>query len=793
MLSGYLDFYSFASICEITPTIPHLVKMMVRLYYYDFTWIAYEDQYWKQQQTVPQSHAMAMFAALLHYRMHAPDLIRFLGGTYNGEYRDIDTAVSILQSFEVDPWLIAQYIRATTVGCPNKFVAETSRENFLLHWREGNHPSIKKFLVETMNTMTKEHRNRFNMPLPCYAARYLPHNFLTPQHALDKRDKALRLIFDATKRFTASSVPLNRMTSTPSGSEMDCLYGDTMLTLLERIWDLRISYPVVDIGLHANDVKSCFKQMKLHPDIMPAFSIMVTNFLYLQAALPFGTDFSPQNWEPVRRLVEILAVKLYDDDSLRDKHRKHLDKLNWEPSLGSGNKDLFVQAKACSQRRGVLDDQGTPLPTPQRLFVDDSVYAEIYQASHERMERAVAAGIEAIFILLGQSDLAKRQDPISLDKMTAMMVSYLNKILGQLIDTRRMDIGVPPDYIHRTLLLLKPFHKERKSFTVKEMETLTGMLVFIASTAPWLKFMMSHVYTSVAAAINKNYAHLIRTNKQFREFIKMAKDLEATSNERTFAQSATARQVHACTNKHWINKTLLQELHLITKALESALISKRAPIGHLIRRDPSATAWSDSCLYAAGGFSTDMRFWWYFEWPPEVRKFTLVYVRNNANGDLISINVLEYAAILINYAATTLYYETHHEPSDPYPLVLFNADNRASESWMVKSCTSSLIGRALARVQCAMMLNNRVGHYTGHVCTKTNVIADGISRIKRESNSMRGFLSLKQEFLELDGCMRFHPSAELISHILDAISQKKFVDPLAIRKTVQENPGHLTS
>lgn len=146
-----------------------------------------------------------------------------------------------------------------------------------------------------------------------------------------------------------------------------------MLTLLERIWDLRISYPVVDIGLHANDVKSCFKQMKLHPDIMPAFSIMVTNFLYLQAALPFGTDFSPQNWEPVRRLVEILAVKLYDDDSLREKHRKHLDKLNWEPSLGSGNKDLFVQAKACSQRRGVLDDQGTPLPTPQRLFVDDSV------------------------------------------------------------------------------------------------------------------------------------------------------------------------------------------------------------------------------------------------------------------------------------------------------------------------------------------------------------------------------------------------------------------------------------
>ena len=78
---------------------------------------------------------------------------------------------------------------------------------------------------------------------------------------------------------------------------------------------------------HANDVKSCFKKMKLHPDIMPAFSIMVADFLFLQSALPFGADFSPQNWEPVRRLVETLAEKPCDNKSLRSKHRKYLDRL----------------------------------------------------------------------------------------------------------------------------------------------------------------------------------------------------------------------------------------------------------------------------------------------------------------------------------------------------------------------------------------------------------------------------------------------------------------------------------
>ena len=201
------------------------------------------------------------------------------------------------------------------------------------------------------------------MPLPCYIARYLPHSFLTPQHALEKPGKVLRLIFDATKRFNATSTPVNDMTSTRLGTEMDCLYGDTMQTLLERIWDLRGTYPNRDTVIHTNDVQSCFKQMKLHPDIMPAFSIMVANFMFLQAALPFGADFSPQNWEPVRRLIEILAEKLFPDNSLRDKHRAYLDMLHWDPTLGDP-KARFVPAKLFTQRTGVLDSNGHPKPTP---------------------------------------------------------------------------------------------------------------------------------------------------------------------------------------------------------------------------------------------------------------------------------------------------------------------------------------------------------------------------------------------------------------------------------------------
>ena len=69
----------------------------------------------------------------------------------------------------------------------------------------------------------------------------------------------MRLIFDAAKRFTAGSTPINMMTSTWFGTKMLYLYGDTFIQLLERINNLRITYLLLDIILHANDVKSYFK------------------------------------------------------------------------------------------------------------------------------------------------------------------------------------------------------------------------------------------------------------------------------------------------------------------------------------------------------------------------------------------------------------------------------------------------------------------------------------------------------------------------------------------------------
>ena len=120
-------------------------------------------------------------------------------------------------------------------------------------------------------------------------------------------------------------------------------------------------------------------------------------------------------------------------------------------------------------------------------------------------------------------------------------------------------------------------------------------------------------------------------------------------------------------------------------------------------------------------------------------------MKDRKSGKLIDINCLEYATILINYAASMHFWITKNNISKaniPYPRVRLMADNKSSESWAVKGCKKSMKGRKLGRLQWAMMMNNPVGLDTGHVDTKTNVIADQISRWKRATDTLLGFDTL---------------------------------------------------
>ena len=247
-----------------------------------------------------------------------------------------------------------------------------------------------------METMNKEDRNNFVIPLPHWLAQFIPNLFITPQHIVERPGRKDRQIFDASCRYTWDSVPINRMTSTPLGSEEPCRFSDVMTQVLSRIHSLCCHYgPMKDIVIHANDVKLAFHQIKLHPDIMGAFSYIIADKLFLSCGQPFGMDFSPANWETVRQVLEHLATHLFHDKSLCSKHRQFLAKLKWDRSLTS-RKGLyrFTKAHWDALNTAVVDAGGLPLPTQHFIYVDNDIYVDIF--SIEDFKQCIPASIEAI-------------------------------------------------------------------------------------------------------------------------------------------------------------------------------------------------------------------------------------------------------------------------------------------------------------------------------------------------------------------------------------------------------------
>ncbi|KAL3790555.1 LOW QUALITY PROTEIN: hypothetical protein ACHAWO_003662 [Cyclotella atomus] len=143
---------------------------------------------------------------------------------------------------------------------------------------------------------------------------------------------------------------------------------------------------------------------------------------------------------------------------------------------------------------------GKPVNTPHYYFVDNGITAEVYER----------------YDVLGESDLKRRQDPVSWDKLLDMIVNYANVVLGHHVNTRKMIVSTTQSYLAQLLKMLEYWHSKRQSFTIiDEIAPLIGKLNHMAQMIRCMNHLMGHLYTSLSCALTKNKRHLITTNKQF--------------------------------------------------------------------------------------------------------------------------------------------------------------------------------------------------------------------------------------------------------------------------------------
>ena len=108
----------------------------------------------------------------------------------------------------------------------------------------------------------------------------------------------------------------------------------------------------------------------------------------------------------------------------------------------------------------------------------------------------LAAVIKAIFVVMGEPNIAVRQCPLAMDKWSELVVGPKQTMLGLIIDTNKLTISIPYKYLKEVLdLLNSTWHPNRHCFKVSKAQKLTGKLEWLVEGANWVFHLLFHIYS----------------------------------------------------------------------------------------------------------------------------------------------------------------------------------------------------------------------------------------------------------------------------------------------------------
>ncbi len=141
-------------------------------------------------------------------------------------------------------------------------------------------------------------------------------------------------------------------------------------------------------------------------------------------------------------------------------------------------------------------------------------------AFQDNMTRLLTAVIKAICSVCGIPDTAVQQCPLSLEKWYKLIVEPRQIVLGLVVDTNKMTVGITNKYIKKVRVLLDLWDPNKRFFKDNDMQKLVGKLARLGEGAPWIFKLMSYLYTSLAYALKSNTKLLEKSYSKFRDLIK---------------------------------------------------------------------------------------------------------------------------------------------------------------------------------------------------------------------------------------------------------------------------------
>jgi hypothetical protein len=387
--------------------------------------------------------AVLYACALLRFHFYYGDFLRWLGGEYTNRHRNWDETFDTINELQNrspppgdPPADLERGKRIFTQGVPLQGHFECPSDEIPIRNVYDNHPAVAKNQEAVEEKFAKEEQKSFHIHFPRFVIGFIVGLLLNPLQWEWDKGKG-RICVDCTNGANGPDNMGSANTHIPKPSpdhKDECppvYYATAFMRFLIWIWRLRVTFPWLEILLHADDLDAAFRRILYSPEMAILFAYVFGEFLIIPVGQVFGSRSAPSFFSLESDIRTTLATtgSLVENYALHPQARDIKIPPAPDPSILTP---------------AIADEMNPPLSEEEQQnyhnasFVDDNGVCAI----RDRMVAALQQSLIAAFILFGWPENDRRNSCMAADKWETT-ASFLVLFLGYYINSRTMTVTWP--------------------------------------------------------------------------------------------------------------------------------------------------------------------------------------------------------------------------------------------------------------------------------------------------------------------------------------------------------------
>jgi hypothetical protein len=679
-------------------------------------------------KTLSMDRALLYACALLRFHFYYGDFLRWLGGEYTNRHRDWDDTFDTIQDLrtrdppaDYPPSDLDRGKRIFTQGVPLQGHFESPVAEIPVRDAYDNHPAIKLNHAAVEAKFAKEEQKSFHIHLPRFLVYYILGILLNPlQWEFDKGKG--RICVDCTNGANGPDNLGSANTHIPKPSPNnpeECppvFYATALMRFYILIWRLRITFPGIDILLHADDIDAAFRRILYSPEMAILFAYVFGPYLIIPVGQVFGSRSAPSFFS----LESDIRADLATTGTLVENYPLHPQAKDIQIPPPPDPCDLTPAIEDKMNPRMTLQEQEN---FHNASFVDDNGIC----ALRDRIVAALQQSLVAAFILFGWPWQDRRSSCMAADKWETA-ASFIVLFLGFYINSRTMMVTWPLSKRMALLHDITTALAQPRKVTPRVTASIMGKVRSAGEIAPWGPYITFSVADTLKNATRN-----------------------AFSSHRSWWSKGKVR----------FSKKVQADLRFLSEQL---VLPEFSPvwscyIGLLVPRTATHSLISDASYEGLGGWSPEFEIQWRLTKDDLKELGFHVKVVEALTGEPtpdqvgLHINPLEFIATIINMWLMLVMIKSLPTCDTGY-IVDILSDNTSALSWLkLTAVTKDSRLQPLARFASALLIQARC-HLTRvqpqFIAGIDNIEADALSRY--QNGRLRSWADVTRRCSRLENC-----------------------------------------